>query len=189
VALQPLVGPWRPFQFPTAINSRTSLLQDHYLHTGQHKHNKHNASIGIPTHNSIINYQISKTVVLWDAFTAVAIMSSRVLYRVALFRTDVSENALSPSEGVLMLTGYHSCVTVGTLLLSPYIEGHCHCTKNSFLGWFYWGVNYRCLLGLRTVYHYFEPTFRRTYLLHLGGPYVDRSPPLCAQAETVVRRL
>jgi hypothetical protein len=41
-------------------------------------------------------------------------MSSGTLCRVALLRSDVSENLLSPSSGFLKLTGFHSCVTVET---------------------------------------------------------------------------
>jgi hypothetical protein len=41
------------------------------------------------------------------------------------------------------------------------VEEHCP------LGCFRGGINYRCLLGLYTVYLWLEPTFRRTYRLHL----------------------
>jgi hypothetical protein len=51
-------------------------------------------------------------------------MSSGVVYRVALFQTDISENMLSPSSEVLMLVGFDSCATMETLLLSLSIEGH-----------------------------------------------------------------
>jgi hypothetical protein len=52
------------------------------------------------------------------------VMSSAALYCVALFQTDVLENVQSPSSGVLMLIGFHSCITVETLLLSLSTEGH-----------------------------------------------------------------
>jgi hypothetical protein len=42
-------------------------------------------------------------------------MSSGTLCRVALFRTNVSGNVLSPSSGVHGLIGFHSCITVETL--------------------------------------------------------------------------
>jgi hypothetical protein len=48
-------------------------------------------------------------------------MLSRILYHVALVRTDV----LSPSSGFLRMIGFHSCVTMETLLLSLFIEGYC----------------------------------------------------------------
>jgi hypothetical protein len=43
-------------------------------------------------------------------------------YRVALVRTDVSENITPPSSGFLRVLGLHSCVTVETLLISLSIE-------------------------------------------------------------------
>jgi hypothetical protein len=46
-----------------------------------------------------------------------------ILYRVALFRTDVSVNELSPPSGVLRLIRFHSCITAVTLLLSFSLEG------------------------------------------------------------------
>jgi hypothetical protein len=44
-------------------------------------------------------------------------MYSGILYSVAIFRTDVSKNVLSPSSGVLRLIGSHSSVNAETLLL------------------------------------------------------------------------
>jgi hypothetical protein len=37
-------------------------------------------------------------------------MSSGTLYRVALVKTDVSENVSPPSSGLLRVIGFHSCV-------------------------------------------------------------------------------
>jgi hypothetical protein len=45
-------------------------------------------------------------------------MSSGTLYCVALFRTDVSENVLYPSSGVLRLNGFHIYITLETLFMS-----------------------------------------------------------------------
>jgi hypothetical protein len=52
-------------------------------------------------------------------------MPSGTLYRVALVRTDVSENALSPSSEFFGVICFHSCVSVESLLVSlPIKEEH-----------------------------------------------------------------
>jgi hypothetical protein len=51
-------------------------------------------------------------------------MSSETLYPVALARTDVSENLLSPSSRFLKLIGFHSCITMETLFLSLSVKGY-----------------------------------------------------------------
>jgi hypothetical protein len=58
-------------------------------------------------------------------------MYSRTLYRVAPFIADVSENISPPSSGVVMFMGFHSRITVFTLVLSLSIEGHHKMLKNS----------------------------------------------------------
>jgi hypothetical protein len=42
-------------------------------------------------------------------------MTTAILYRIALFWTDVSENVSFSSTGVLRSIGFHSCITVETL--------------------------------------------------------------------------
>jgi hypothetical protein len=70
--------------------------------------------------NVITRKQLLRFEEHWHAFTAVSIID---VYTVSLFRTDVSENELSPFPEVLRLIGSHSCITVETLLLSVSIEG------------------------------------------------------------------
>jgi hypothetical protein len=53
------------------------------------------------------------------------------LYRVALVRTDISENVSFPSSGFLRGIGFHSYVTVELLLLSLSIEGYSVWSKNT----------------------------------------------------------
>jgi hypothetical protein len=45
-------------------------------------------------------------------------MPSGAMYRVALGKTDVSENMSPLSSGFLVVKGFHSCVTVETLFIS-----------------------------------------------------------------------
>jgi hypothetical protein len=58
-------------------------------------------------------------------------MPSGTLYCLALVRTDVSENILPPSSGFLTVIGFHSCVTVESLLYSLSIEGYYLWSKNT----------------------------------------------------------
>jgi hypothetical protein len=67
-------------------------------------------------------------------------VSSRALYRVALFGTDVSENVLYLSSVVLRLIGLHSCITVETPLPSHEELGPLGCLRRSQL---YQHVNIR----------------------------------------------
>jgi hypothetical protein len=53
---------------------------------------------------------------------AVSKISSGTSYHVALARTDFSENLSLPFPGSLKLTGFHSCITMETLLLCLYGE-------------------------------------------------------------------
>jgi hypothetical protein len=53
-------------------------------------------------------------------------MPSETFYLVALVRTDVSESVLPPSSRFLGVIGFHSCVTVETLLIGVSIEGKKH---------------------------------------------------------------
>jgi hypothetical protein len=46
------------------------------------------------------------------------------LYRVTVAGTDVSENISLPSSGSLKVIGFHSCITVESLLIILSIEGH-----------------------------------------------------------------
>jgi hypothetical protein len=52
------------------------------------------------------------------------------MYRVALVRTDVSEHILPPSSNFIKVMGFHSCVTVESLLISLSIEGYYIWSKN-----------------------------------------------------------
>jgi hypothetical protein len=71
----------------------------------------------------MIYTKVRRTPVFWDVFTAVSIIDvSGALQHVALFRTEVLENIPSLSSGVLRLIGYHSYITVETLLLGLSIE-------------------------------------------------------------------
>jgi hypothetical protein len=69
---------------------------------------------------SIQGYYVgSKNTVFWDAFIVVSMLDVFWdLYRVALVRTDVSENISPQSSWLLNVRGYHSCVTVECLLIS-----------------------------------------------------------------------
>jgi hypothetical protein len=58
------------------------------------------------------------------------------LSRVAVVRTDVSENVSSLSPRFLAVICFHSDVTVESLLLSLFIEGHNCWSKNTV----FWGV-------------------------------------------------
>jgi hypothetical protein len=49
---------------------------------------------------------------------------SGALYHVALIRIVVSENTSPPSSRFLRAKGFHSCVTVQSLLISLSIEGY-----------------------------------------------------------------
>jgi hypothetical protein len=51
-------------------------------------------------------------------------MLSGTLYRIALVRTNVSKNILSPSSGFFRVIGFHSCDTVESLLIGLSIEGY-----------------------------------------------------------------
>jgi hypothetical protein len=73
-------------------------------------------------------------------------MPSGILCRVALVITDVSENISPPSSAILMVIGFHSCVTFEVLLISLSIEEY-YCILGCFDG----SINYRCLLGLCTM--------------------------------------
>jgi hypothetical protein len=68
-------------------------------------------------------------------------MSSGPLYRVALFRTEVSVNVLSAYSSVSMLISFHSFVTMETLLLL--IKPKEHCFWDAFTAIYvthvYWG--------------------------------------------------
>jgi hypothetical protein len=50
---------------------------------------------------------------------------------VVLVSTDVLENILPPSLGFLKVTGFHSCVTVASLLISFTKEGYYVGSKNA----------------------------------------------------------
>jgi hypothetical protein len=76
-------------------------------------------------------------------------MFSETLHLVALFRTDVSENVLSPSSEVLRLMRFHRCITVETLLLSLSIERYNYSSKNPDIWDAFTAI--RCLLGLCVV--------------------------------------
>jgi hypothetical protein len=52
-------------------------------------------------------------------------MSSGTLCRVAVIRTDVSGNVSRPYAGFFRVIGFHSCVTVESLLIRLSIEGYC----------------------------------------------------------------
>jgi hypothetical protein len=57
------------------------------------------------------------------------------------------------------------------------------CSLNNIL------INRRCLLGVCSVYHYFEPSFRRTSCLHLQGSIGLRFPQLYYRGNTVTEPL
>jgi hypothetical protein len=60
-------------------------------------------------------------------------MPSGALCRVALVRTNVSENISLLSSGFLRVMGSNICVTVESLLMSLYIEGSYLWSKNTAL--------------------------------------------------------
>jgi hypothetical protein len=49
----------------------------------------------------------------------------------SVIQTEVSENVSSPSSGFLMVKGFHSCVTVESLLPILSTEGHYLWSKNT----------------------------------------------------------
>jgi hypothetical protein len=51
-------------------------------------------------------------------------MSSGTLYHVAVVRTNVSENISPPSSGFLRVRGFHSCVTMESLLINLSRDGY-----------------------------------------------------------------
>jgi hypothetical protein len=58
-------------------------------------------------------------------------MSSGVLHRAVLVRTDVSENILSPISGFLRAIGLHSHISLELLLISLPIKGYYVGLKNT----------------------------------------------------------
>jgi hypothetical protein len=68
--------------------------------------------------------------------TAILKTPSGTLCPVELVRTEVSEDVLSPSSGVLRLIGFHCSITVETILLSHRTERY-YC----LLGCFHGGIN------------------------------------------------
>jgi hypothetical protein len=66
---------------------------------------------------------------------------SGTLYRVALFRTDVSENTLPPSSGAFRLRGLHSSITVETVTELLHSGIQLMFEENCLLECFYGGNN------------------------------------------------
>jgi hypothetical protein len=97
-------------------------------------------------------------------------MSSWTWYRVALAWTDVSEILSFPSSGFLTFDTFpQPYYRSNTVTESPHRRTPLILKLHCLLGCFHSGVNLRCLLGRCTVEHWLEPTFRRTYHLHLQG--------------------
>jgi hypothetical protein len=66
------------------------------------------------------------------------------LNRVAVIQTDFSENVSFPSSGILELIEYHICLTVESMLTSPFIQGYYLRLKTvSILDAFWVFVSYR----------------------------------------------
>jgi hypothetical protein len=65
-------------------------------------------------------YRTAQTPAYWGTWSDVM----DVIHRIALFWLNVSEKELPPSSGVVVLLGFHTCITAETLLLSLSIERH-----------------------------------------------------------------
>jgi hypothetical protein len=72
------------------------------------------------------SYVGSKNTVFWDVFTAVSVTDVfwDFVNSVVPVRTDDSKNISPPSSGFFRETGPHSCVAVGSLLISFSLEEH-----------------------------------------------------------------